>query len=79
MIQMKSIAAPSNAGFAVVAKATGRVSETPVPPAMARRFVVSFEVPSEEIRPVPYGPHKMTGVVQKSPESSSPVATSDCC
>lgn len=41
MIQMRVIAAPAKTGDEVAASTSGSVSEIPVPPAMARRFVPS--------------------------------------
>ena len=67
MIQTKSMAAASNAGLEVAARTTGRVSETPVPPATASMFVTSsLDLLDEGSKPVPYGPHNMTGVITVS-------------
>lgn len=67
IIQMKSIAAApapapvtaENEGSSVAASTTGRVRETPVPPAMARMFVTSA---FSGRRFGPYGPQRITGV-----------------
>lgn len=62
-IHIKSMDAPSKAGEEVAASTTGRVSETPVPPAIARMFVDSCFEGVDGSKEEPYGPHRITGVV----------------
>ena len=78
MIQMKSMATPWKAVDEVAASARGKVRDTPVPPAIERMLANSGPLFADESsKGAPYGPHKITGVVDILLPLTSLAITSD--